>query len=67
MFLRRILLRKFNPQTPMAAVVCKTGTKAQTEFSTEKLPTKKKFINTSLERGDQEEHFVIVFVAAGLV
>jgi hypothetical protein len=27
----------------------------------------KKKINTSLERGDQEEHFVIVFVAAGLV
>ncbi len=65
MFLRRISHRKFNPQTPMAAVVCRTGTKAQTEFSTEKLHIKK-YVNTSLERGDQEEHFVIVFVAAGL-
>jgi hypothetical protein len=27
----------------------------------------KKKINTLLERGYQEEHFVIVFVAAGLV
>jgi hypothetical protein len=67
MFLRRISRRKFNPRAPIAAVVCRTGTKAQTEFSTEKLHVKKKYFNTSLERGDQEEHFVTVFVATGLV
>jgi hypothetical protein len=66
MFLRRISRRKFNPRTPMAAVVFRTGTKAQSEFSTEKLHIKNKYFNTSLGRGDQEEHFVIVFVAAGL-
>ncbi len=38
----------------------------QSEFSTEKLHIKKKF-NTLLEWGDQEEHFVIVFVVVGLV
>ncbi len=27
----------------------------------------KKYFNTSLERGDQEEHFVIAFVVVGLV
>ena len=65
-FLCRTSARKFNPQTPIAAVVCRTGTKAHTEFSTEKLHIKKKTY-TSLERGDRDEHFVIVFVAGGLV
>ena len=66
MFLRRTSRRKFNPQTPIAAVVCRTGTKEHTEFSTKKLHIKKKTC-TSLERGDRDEHFVIVFVAGGLV
>ncbi len=38
----------------MTAVVCRTGTKAQTEFSTEKLPIKKIFqhiIGTGRSRG----------------
>jgi hypothetical protein len=38
----------------MAAVVCRTGTKAQTEFSTEKLHIKKNFqhiIGTGRSRG----------------
>jgi hypothetical protein len=66
MFLHRTSRRKFNPQTPIAAVVCRTSTKAHPEFSTEKLHIKKKTY-TSLEQGDQDEHFVIVFVAGGLV
>ena len=64
MSLRRTLRRKFNPRTPIAAVVCRTGTKAHTEFFTEKLHIKKKYFYTSW--GDQDEHFVIVFVAWGL-
>ncbi len=51
----------------MAAVVCRTGTKAQTEFSTEKLHIKKIFqhniIGTGRSRGAS---ILIVFVAAGL-
>ena len=54
--------RKFNPQTPIAAVVCRTGRKAHTEFSSEKLHIKKNNLHI-VERGDRDEHFVIVFVA----
>ncbi len=32
-----------------------------------KITYQKKYFNTSLERGDQEEHFVIVFVVVGPV
>jgi hypothetical protein len=65
MFLRRISPRKFNPRTPMAAVVCRTGTKALTEFSTEKLHIKKIFQHI-IGTGEIKRSILIVFVAAGL-
>jgi hypothetical protein len=50
----------------MAAVVCRTGTKAQTEFSTEKLHIKKN-ISTHHWNGEIKMSILIVFVAVGLV
>ncbi len=64
MFLRRISRRKFNPQTPMAAVVCRIGTKAQTEISTEKLHIKKK-IQHIIGMGRSRGAFCYIFCSSG--
>jgi hypothetical protein len=50
----------------MAAVVCRTGTKAQTEFSTEKLHIKKN-ISTNHWNGEIKRSILLFFVAAGLM
>jgi hypothetical protein len=50
----------------MAAVICRTGTKAQTEISTEKLHIKKN-ISEYHWNGEIKRSILIVFVAAGLV